>query len=179
MTPEPKRGQPGYKSQWKPKHRNARTAKPRETLEARFWKKVQMPEDRSQCWQWIGSKNNHGYGQIHSLEHGDPAMITAHRASLRIHGIDVPHGLVVDHMCHNKGCVNPAHLRFVTQLENCTVLAGRLSPHMINKAKTTCLRGHPFDIIMKRRGKEHRACSICVKIRADRRKAKKEAGNGR
>lgn len=167
MTPEPKRGQPGYKSKWVPKgRRGARTGRIRETLEARFWKKVQMPEDRSQCWLWTGSKNNHGYGQIHSSTPGDPAMLTAHRASLRIHGIEVPHGLVADHICQNRACVNPTHLRFVTQLDNCTVLAGRMSPHMRNKLKTHCIRGHPFtgaNLRINKRG--HRECRACSGMR--------------
>src|SRR5699024_3079756 len=30
----------------------------------------------------------------------------------------IPPGLVVDHICHNKSCVNVNHLRLVTQAEN-------------------------------------------------------------
>jgi hypothetical protein len=26
--------------------------------------------------------------------------------------------MVIDHMCHNRGCVNPAHLRVVTTKQN-------------------------------------------------------------
>lgn len=138
----PKFGQPGYKSTWKPKGNQTRTGRTRESLEVRFWKKVQLPEDRSQCWLWTGSKNGNGYGQIWSSEMGDPANIVAHHASLRIHGIEIPEGRLVDHMCRKRLCVNPAHLRFVDAHTN--AVQNNDSPFAQNYRREKCIRGHPF-----------------------------------
>lgn len=35
-----------------------------------------------------------------------------------MHG-PVPAGMELDHMCHDRGCVNPLHLDLVTHQENC------------------------------------------------------------
>lgn len=42
----------------------------------------------------------------------------AHRASYIINIGEIEPGYVVDHICLNKMCVNPAHLEKVTSLEN-------------------------------------------------------------
>jgi hypothetical protein len=68
--------------------------------------------------------------------------------------------MVVDHLCLNKGCVNPAHMEIVTRGENCrratTTVVG------INIRKTECPRGHPLDegsAYRDKLGKRH--CRIC------------------
>lgn len=50
-------------------------------------------------------------------------------------------GEVPDHLCRNRGCVNPDHLDPVTNVEN--VLRGE-SPPAQNRRKTVCKNGHPF-----------------------------------
>lgn len=84
------------------------------TLEERFWAKVDKSGD---CWEWTASKGSHGYGQI---GRGAPskAVLLAHRVSYEIANGPIPHGMVIDHICHNRGCVNPDHLRVVTQKQN-------------------------------------------------------------
>ena len=34
------------------------------------------------------------------------------------HGVSIPMGMEIDHTCHNGGCINPAHLRLATRLQN-------------------------------------------------------------
>lgn len=78
------------------------------SLEDRFLIKVQSQENG--CWQWLASRVN-GYGIF-------GRHIRAHRwAFVRWHG-PIPDGLELDHLCQNRGCVNPWHLEPVTSKEN-------------------------------------------------------------
>lgn len=64
------------------------------------------------CWEWTRSKNNRGYGVIYF----DGKLHLAHRAAwLMEHGEWPRKGKVIDHICQNKSCINPSHLR---ELEN-------------------------------------------------------------
>lgn len=53
----------------------------------------------------------------------------------------IPHGLVPDHLCRNRPCVNPWHIEIVTHREN--TLRGT-APTAVNAAKTHCVHGHEF-----------------------------------
>lgn len=77
----------------------------------RFWAKV---EKSPACWVWIGSKNNFGYGHFRV----DGRHQYAHRVSLAIHGVVIPKGAHVDHLCRNPSCVRPDHLEPVACAEN-------------------------------------------------------------
>lgn len=88
------------------------------------------------CWTWTGASRN-GYGKLHFRGR----MQEAHRVSYTLHVGEVPDGLHIDHLCRNRGCVNPAHLEPVTQFENnmrCDCASTR------NARKTHCKRGHEF-----------------------------------
>lgn len=66
------------------------------------------------CWEWKGHKENHGYGRMRYKG----KRYRVHRAMmLVIHG-ELPQGKVVMHLCHNKSCCNPKHLKIGTQREN-------------------------------------------------------------
>ena len=88
----------------------------RRSLEDRFFDRV-IPEPNSGCWLWEGSQIRGGYGVI-SLGGRDGANISAHRASMIIHGHVLPHGSIVLHKCDNPPCVNPDHLTIGTQSDN-------------------------------------------------------------
>lgn len=69
----------------------------------------------SECWEWTGDRNHHGYGVLNVAS----GAVMAHRVSWEAsHNQRIPDGLVIDHLCRNRGCVNPAHLEPVTTLEN-------------------------------------------------------------
>ena len=64
--------------------------------------------DTNGCHLWIRAKNNRGYGVVWY----DGKLRLAHRVSwLLEHGRWPADGLVVDHACNIKACVNVAHLR--------------------------------------------------------------------
>lgn len=67
------------------------------------------------CWQWTGPVKDTGYGMFSRPFGGERA---AHRAFwVRDRG-PIGEGLEVDHLCRNRGCVNPDHLEVVTRWEN-------------------------------------------------------------
>jgi len=86
------------------------------STEERFWSKVDKSGD---CWEWIGSFYKDGYGSFNIRRNGRKTSIRAHRmAYLLTTGEDLPPEIVVDHMCFNIKCVNPAHLRPATRAQN-------------------------------------------------------------
>jgi hypothetical protein len=82
----------------------------------------------SGCWNWTGTKDKKGYGRfaVHTTgergEYGSGARLTrscsAHRFAYERWVGPIPSDYHVDHTCHNRSCVNPAHLRVTTADEN-------------------------------------------------------------
>ena len=134
-----------------------------EETEKRFWDKV---EKTTECWNWTAGVS-YGYG-IFSIrdplykkrKNGYPRR--AHQVSLRLHGIYIDPKKVVDHICLNRKCVNPKHLRQVTSTENVFHGSGRA---LKNRNKTHCDSGHAFNKENTRyyfyKGRKHRACRMC------------------
>lgn len=80
-------------------------------FETRFWMKVDKTEG---CWNWTASIMATGYGCIRR----DDRTQTAHRVSYELANGPIPAGIQIDHICHNRACVNPDHLRPVTHKQN-------------------------------------------------------------
>jgi hypothetical protein len=78
-----------------------------------FASKVEVSD---QCWTWTACKDKHGYGRFSMKRHrrdGEPQVWHAHRAALRLAGIEVPADRHIDHLCRNHSCVRPDHLEAV------------------------------------------------------------------
>ena len=84
------------------------------------------------CWLWTASVCGGGYGRIAI---GSGKYKRAHRAYYELIIGKVPDGLVLDHKCKKRSCVNPYHLEAVTQKEN--VWRG-------NMVKNICKHGKPM-----------------------------------
>jgi len=67
-------------------------------------------ESPNGCWNWTGKTHVRcGYGMMSMGARG--AQAYAHRVSYSIFKGEIPDDGFIDHMCHNKKCVNPEHLR--------------------------------------------------------------------
>lgn len=66
------------------------------------------------CWNWLKWVNPGGYGKIRV----GARTWRAHRLYYERARGPIPEGLVLDHLCQNKRCINPDHLEAVTETEN-------------------------------------------------------------
>jgi hypothetical protein len=81
----------------------------------RFWSKVDRTGGPDACWLWTAAKRTAGYG-VYGI--GSTNLYQAHRLSYEESFGAVPHGLILDHVCRVRACVNPAHLRPITKGDN-------------------------------------------------------------
>lgn len=108
------------------------------------------------CWLWAGALSKEGYGVAYDPD--SKKTTRAHRLSYRVFKGPLIEGLVLDHKCRVRSCVNPDHLRQVTSAEN--VLCG-IGPTAQNAIKTHCPKGHEYqgDYLVTLRG--WRQCRVC------------------
>lgn len=71
-------------------------------------------ENENGCWVWQGSTGRHGYGSVKYKG----KTVGAHRVSYILTYGQIPEGLVIDHLCSNKPCINPLHLEAVAHKVN-------------------------------------------------------------
>ena len=137
---------------------------------ARFWSYVDkngplaeadtLASGLGRCWAWRAPLATNGYARVQA----DGKKQYAHRVSYRLAGHLIPDDLVLDHLCRNRGCVNPAHLEPVTQGEN--VRRGTAGDAL--RAKTHCPQGHPYDEANTRMSRGSRLCRACGKAKRKR-----------
>lgn len=104
------------------------------------------------CHVWTGYLNNAGYGMARA--YGRKQL--THRVVWEYKNGPVPEGLQLDHICRNKACCNPEHLRAVTAQVN-TLASDNLCA--VNARKTHCPKcGGEYDARNKRGARFCRAC---------------------
>lgn len=112
------------------------------SFEERLWSWIDKRSE-DECWPWLMRSKIDGYGVL-SRGPKLPTML-AHRAAWESVNGPIPsgegyHGTVVMHVCDNRQCCNPGHLRLGTQADN--VLDMRRKGRNVD-LKTGCGRDHP------------------------------------
>jgi hypothetical protein len=137
-----------------------------------FWDRVDR-SDPSDCWPWTGHVDRDGYGKFGGFG--------SHRIAYTAVLGPIPEGLVLDHLCRNRACCNPAHLDPVTAEENVRRGAGLISsnptpaPSKLRRQVVggieVCRNGHAMTPDNSRRRKRYAniveciACSVARKQR--------------
>lgn len=120
------------------------------------WNTVSVPErvaeraytrhvvNEDGCWVSTYSTASHGYAQIGWQDEGSRHVVLAHRAAwVHVNG-QVPIGMTIDHTCKTRPCVNPAHLRLLSNYENARRNDGTDWPF------GQCQHGHPATALVER-----------------------------
>lgn len=116
------------------------------------------------CWESVYALMPSGYTHVQWREGGRKSARLSHVVSWEHHVGPIPDGLVIDHLCRNKRCVNPDHLEPVTPGEN---MHRGVMPNMLRHATNTCIRGHDLRDAYVRKDTGSRMCRHCANIRAN------------
>lgn len=123
------------------------------------------PESRpglGACIEWIGTRYNNGYGAVGIRTHHKQL---AHRLAYELANGPIPEGMVVDHLCRNRACVNASHLEIVTNEEN---LRRGLGFRLRNGMDAKCIHGHdytPENTYINPNDPSDRRCRTCARLR--------------
>lgn len=114
--------------------------------------------DENGCLVWAGYVQSNGYARLWV----DGKNLMAHRWSYEFYVGPIPEGQVIDHLCRNRACVNPAHLEPVSQSEN---IRRGILPELTKQRGsrvTHCPQGHEYtEENTKHRKGNGRACREC------------------
>ena len=133
-----------------------------ERVAQRAYERVEV--DENGCWISTYSVASHGYAQIGWQDGGNRHVVLAHRAAwVHVNG-QMPLGMTLDHTCKTRRCVNPGHLRLLSNIENARRTNGFDWP------LGGCRKGHSNEELMrvKRRTKSGEVrwgwtCRPCVR----------------
>jgi len=112
----------------------------------RFLEKISVSS--SGCWEWTAKPEQDGYGRIRVGN----KTVKAHRFIYDYYYDDLVKENHVHHVCENKICLNPNHLKQVSLVE-----------HAVIHRKSHCIYGHEFtpeNTYLRPQGTGRR-CIIC------------------
>jgi hypothetical protein len=118
-------------------------------------------DKKTNCWIWTGNKNQTGYGRVRYL--GNKVLL--HRLMyswinhVGLSKVISKDNLIIDHICNNKACCNPDHLRLTTHKINVLRSNG---PSAIESRQTHCKNGHLLPA--KKNSNGRRFCQPCNSI---------------
>lgn len=127
------------------------------------------------CVEWPGPFTG-GYGVTTHLMSGKRKMGRTHRIVWQIVNGPIADGMVLDHTCRNRKCLNVEHLRVVTPYINS--VENNDSPLAVHARKTHCPKcGGDYTTFSSKSRKTgmYRACVPCVKEQAKKKRQTPEA----
>lgn len=80
----------------------------------KFWSHVDIKDNIKECWNWTGYIKDNEYGQFSS---NNTIETCAHRIAYMLAKGPISEG-DIQHLCNNRRCCNPNHLKFGTRSEN-------------------------------------------------------------
>ena len=109
--------------------------------------------EHTPCVEWAGAHDKDGYARMNH----NGKWRGVHRVEWEKSNGAIPEGMVIDHLCRNRGCINPDHMEIVTPEEN---------TRRRELARTHCVRGHLLsgDNVMMQ-AHNRRRCRECGRIR--------------
>lgn len=121
----------------------------------RFWARVDRSES---CWNWLGAKDDKGYGRVG----WNGKVLLAHRVAFELSAGSIPGGLPLDHLCRNTSCVRPDHLEAVP-----TRINTARGQHVSATALRTnhCVHGHEYTEENTYLWRGERQCRSCARTR--------------
>lgn len=118
--------------------------------------------NNTSCIEWKQTPTTNGYGRF--FFNGKTEK-RAHRVAWEFFVGEIPEGLVIDHLCHNRICVNTLHLEPVTTKENVRRGLSGFFSRLRQISKTHCPKKHPYskeNTYITNKG--FRECKECKKI---------------
>lgn len=139
----------------------------------RLWHRIVLTEEG--CWSVSGATTTDGYAvlALNKREDGTRKTVRAHRAVWQELVGPIPDGLVIDHLCEVRTCINPLHLRVCTQGENNARSGASITA--VTARRTHCARGHEYEPDPYAPGK--RWCPTCKAMGRRRRWQKNREAN--
>jgi len=134
----------------------------------RFLKFISINKD-SECWEWTGKLSPEGYGRFRVKDNETWKIYGAHRVSYSLFCGDIKEGMMIDHICRNRKCVAPSHIRQVDSFTN--VHENSMSITHISSLQTHCISGHELNsdnLVISKKG---RRCKICHRERSTKNNA--------